>query len=309
MAELMFQRRLQQDGQDIGVRQRKAVLQDNRSASFIAGPAECRTAGTLQMKAGVPVIQGAFYEQVGGKLVWHGGEVQPDDSYEYTGKMKTRKKGRKYGVYQKKQVARAMSFEASGDGSHALRSVSALAGKIKEHESYDVQVGFYEPENDLMPGTAENVEQLLALQDSPEARGRLRVRVNYGRNATMSYSPTRYDRISVRNIMAGNEDGSSNTSFKKNNKLTRGVFDAQSRKLNPRGEMHFAASGRPYFRPDTDFSNETNIVDVDGIATENGLSRKREYSDDFPVMKNRGTERVGRKGTQTRVYSNVPTND
>jgi hypothetical protein len=277
-----------------------------------------------------PVLQGAFWEKVGDDYVWHGGEVQPDETYSATAE--TRRGGSKgtkkkdYQVYIKNAgdaaedpaedvvsdeeqaepvPTYAASFEASGNGTHALSVVTHLATQMAEDDFYDIQVGFYEEDGELMPGTTANVERLMALEESENVRGRLRIRVNYGRDAMQENSPTRYDAVSVRNIMAGNPDGSSDTSFGSNDPLARGVIGAQSEKLKSGGRLHFAASGRPYFKPGDHRDHYADRVKVDNIAAQSGLTRQvpEEYSDAQVVKKNHGAKNVGVSGTYTRVYS------
>jgi hypothetical protein len=179
-----------------------------------------------------------------------------------------------------------------------------LASKVPKGQVYDIQVGFYEAEDSLMPGAENNIEALRALEGPPvRGRGRVRVRVNTGRDATRSNSPTRYDHISVRNIMAGNSDGSSNTSFEANDPLATGVIGAQAEKLKPSGKLHFAASGRPFFKPG-DHRLYPDRVDTDSIAAHAGLARRpqQEYQDGATVKKNHGRRDVGVDGTYTRIY-------
>lgn len=292
-----------------------------RQPNEAAGPAQ-----------GSQVLQGAFWEKVDDTYVWHGGHVKPDDSYSLTeetrrGKTKSTKKN-DYGVYTKiavpeveaedaaedvasneeaveEEPTAAYSFEAAGDGSHAVSVISSMASTMTEDDYYDFQVGFYEAEDNLMPSATANIERLEALAESDAVRGRLRVRVNYGRDATEENSPTRYDGVNVRNIMAGYADGSSNTSYEANKPLAEGVFAAQSEKLKSGGRLHFAASGRPYFKPGDHRDHFPDRVKVDDMATGVGLNREpdEEFTDEIGVMKNQGARSVGVNGTYTRVYS------
>ncbi len=188
-----------------------------------------------------------------------------------------------------------ISFEASGDVSHPL----AYARKLEESGTdYRMQVGLYEKEGEEMGGARDNIAALQELD-----RGRGRIRVNKGRDATRENSPTRYDAIVVRNLMAAREGGQSDTSKESNEPLTQGVFGAQSGKLKAGGQLHFGGSGRPYFKPG-DHRMYDDRVDVDRIARGANLTRDQgsEYADDFKVKKNKGKRRVGVDGTYTRVY-------
>ncbi len=209
-----------------------------------------------------------------------------------------------------------ISFEASGSGDTQLAYAQELQ---KLGKPFDMQVGFYEDGTEgreFMPGAEDNIDALRQIEG---------VRVNTGRDATDEdeLSETEYDDIIVRNIMAGGSDGESDTTFEANNPLTSGVMKAQSSKLKPnKGQLHFAASGAPYFKPSTNRRRMGQeyverrggrMVDVDQHASVNNLQRKHsaEYLDSDTVKKNEGKRNVGIHGTYTKVYggANTPSHD
>ncbi|MDC1162573.1 hypothetical protein OAT18_03945 [Tenacibaculum sp.] len=197
------------------------------------------------------------------------------------------------------------SFEASGDGSHALQEIRNMANEVPEGQWWDIQVGFYEPQNEMMEGAHENILDMQNIAANPvPGKGRLKLRIRVRRDATRPTSPTRYNRTHVRNIMAGDDEGNSDTRFEPNNTLTTGVFAAQTPKLKKGGQLHFGASGRPYFKPGDHRDHFNDRVKVDDIARGRGLRRIRsvEYKDNTSVKKNGGERSVGVNGTYTRVY-------
>ncbi|MFL6714293.1 MAG: hypothetical protein ACJ8LN_15420 [Sulfurifustis sp.] len=194
-----------------------------------------------------------------------------------------------------------ISFEASGDASRPLAYARELE---RSGARFDLQVGIFEGERDAaaMPGTRRNVEELRRIEG---------VRITYNRDATRPPSPTRYDHIAVTNIMAVGRGGVSDTRPDPNTQLTRGVMEAQAPKLKEGGQLHFGASGNPYFKPGKSGVNRgtgrlfPDAVDVDDLARQSGLTRQpdREYVDTLTVKKNEGRKNVGVSGTYTRVYS------
>ena len=197
-----------------------------------------------------------------------------------------------------------VSHEASGDASYPLQHARELADR---RVPFEMQVGIYEDGTDalpFMPRAEENIAALRRMNGPRQA-----IRVNPGRNATRSNSPTRYHGITVRNIMAAGEGGKSDTTRPANAALMQGVMQAQAPKLEEGGALHIQASGKPFFKPGKPEPQENReygheYVDVDQLARQARLVREKGdgYEDDIPALKNKGGRYVAKNGTLARVY-------
>lgn len=206
-------------------------------------------------------------------------------------------------------VGKRVSYEASGDASYPLHH---LAQRIGAGERFDdVQVGMYEgpAHGALMPGTDENLAKLQGLVEGQGGQ----LRPNFDRDARDVESDSEYDEVHVRNIMAVDKRGGSDTSVAANEELTQRVIAQQARKLKAGGQLHFGASGRPFFRPDRrgqeayhyDHDQDRSggdPVNVAAIAVRAGLRYQGGYADRDPVKKNEGARDVGVYGTFTKVF-------